>query len=61
MNSNPWLAVAVYVRAPVADAPIATDIAANSDSTLMNSQGASAPDCTSDDSASTMWVWGEMG
>src|SRR5215207_60562 len=34
MNSSPWLAVAVYVRAPVADAPIATDIAANSESTL---------------------------
>ena len=43
MNSRPWLAVAVKARAPVADAPIATDMAANSDSTLMNSQGVSSP------------------
>ena len=35
MYKSPWLAVAVYARAPVAEAPIATDIAANSLSTLM--------------------------
>src|SRR5829696_7161894 len=61
MNSSPWLAVAVYVRAPVADAPIATDIAANSESTLMNSQGSNRPVFTSAESASTMWVCGEIG
>src|SRR5215470_10669965 len=61
MNSRPWLAVAVNARAPAADAPIATDMAANSDSTLMNSHGASSPDFTSRLSASTMWVWGEIG
>ncbi len=61
MYSRPWLAVAVYVRAPVAEAPIATDIAANSDSTLTNSHGASAPDLTIAESASTMWVWGVIG
>src|SRR5688572_2510856 len=61
MNSSPWLAVAVYERAPVAEAPIATDIAANSDSTLMNSHGASSPVFTSCESASTMCVCGEMG
>src|SRR5689334_17097744 len=61
MNSSPWLAVAVYVRAPTAEAPIATDRAANSDSTLTNSQPVSAPDFTSALSASTMWVCGEIG
>jgi hypothetical protein len=61
MKSSPWLAVAVYARAPVAEAPIATDIAANSDSTLMNSQGASVPAFTIAPTASMMWVWGEMG
>src|SRR5580692_9668782 len=61
MNSSPWLAVAVYARAPVAEAPIATDIAANSDSTLMNSHGASCPLLTSVERASTMCVCGEMG
>src|SRR5918994_4809625 len=61
MNSRPWLAVAVYVRAPVADAPIDTDMAENSDSTLMNSHGASAPVFTSCESASTMCVCGEIG
>ena len=61
MKSSPWLAVAVYARAPVAEAPIATDIAANSDSTLMNSQGASVPSFTIAPTASMMWVWGEMG
>src|SRR4051812_26854987 len=57
----PWLAVAVYVRAPVADAPMQTDIAANSDSTLMNSHGVSAPVFTSALSPSTMCVCGEIG
>src|SRR4051794_11126776 len=61
MNSRPWLAVAVYVRAPVADAPIATDMAANSDSTLTYSQGDSSPVRTSPECASTMCVCGEIG
>src|SRR5271166_5760356 len=61
MYSSPWLAVAVYARAPVADAPIATDIAANSDSTFTNSQGASSPLFTSWERFSTMCVWGEIG
>src|SRR5579863_3787527 len=61
MKSSPWLAVAVYARAPVAEAPMATDIAANSDSTLMNSHGASCPLFTSVESAATMCVCGEMG
>ena len=61
MYRRPWLAVAVYARAPVADAPIATDIAAYSDSTLMYSHGASSPRLTIADSASTMCVWGEIG
>ncbi len=34
MNSRPWLAVAVYVRAPAAEAPMQADIAPNSDSTM---------------------------
>src|SRR3954451_780539 len=38
-----------------------TDIAANSDSTLMYSHGASAPVFTSEDSPSTMCVCGEIG
>ena len=38
-------------RRPTADAPIATDIAANSDSTLMNSHGVSSPAATIADSA----------
>ena len=61
MNSRPWLLVAVYVRTPAADAPIATDSAANSDSTLMNSQLASSPVFTISPSASTMCVCGVMG
>src|SRR5512143_1883783 len=61
MNSRPWLAVAVYARAPAAEAPIATDIATNSDSTLMYSQGVSLPECTIRPSASTMCVCGEIG
>jgi len=61
MYSSPWLAVAAYARAPAADAPMATDIAANSDSTLMNSHGVRRPDFTSRLSASTMWVCGEIG
>jgi hypothetical protein len=44
-----------------AEAPIATDIAANSESTLMYSHGASWPDFTNSLSASTMWVCGEIG
>src|SRR5262245_2727988 len=36
-------------------------MAANSDSTLMNSHGARAPDFTISPSASTMWVCGEIG
>src|SRR6185436_10526700 len=40
---------------------MATDMAANSDSTLMNSQGASSPDATISPSASTMCVCGEIG
>src|SRR4029453_9282287 len=43
MNKRPWLEVAVYVRVPAADAPIATAIAAKSDVTLMNSQSTSVP------------------
>src|SRR5690349_621023 len=38
-----------------------TDIAANSDSTLMNSHGASCPVLTSAESPSTMCVCGEIG
>src|SRR5689334_8785921 len=38
-----------------------TDIAANSDSTLTNSHGASSPVLTSCESPSTMCVCGEMG
>ena len=40
---------------------MATLIAANSLSTLMNSQGASVPSFTSSPSASTMCVCGEIG
>src|ERR1700747_3117653 len=61
MNSRPWLAVAVYARAPAAEAPIATDMAANSDSTLMNSHGDSSPVLTNSESASTRCVGGEIG
>ncbi len=61
MNKRPWLAVAVKARAPAAEAPMATDIAANSDSTLMNSQGDNSPDFTSCPSPSMMWVCGEIG
>ena len=46
---------------PAADEPMPTDSAANSLSTLMNSQFFSSPDFTSSPQASTMWVWGEMG
>ncbi len=38
-----------------------TDMAANSDSTLMNSQFSSAPDFTSIPMPSMMWVCGEIG
>src|SRR5688500_7543795 len=61
MNRRPWLAVAVYEREPVAVAPMATDMAANSDSTLRNSHGPRSPDPTSAASASTMWVCGVLG
>ena len=61
MKSRPWLAVAVYALAPVAEAPMHTDMAANSDSTLMNSQCASSPDFTSAPIPSMMWVCGEIG
>src|SRR5215207_7659580 len=61
MNSRPWLAVAVYVRAPAAEAPMHTDIAPNSLSTLRNSQVPSSPAFTICESPSTMWVWGEIG
>src|SRR5512139_3884152 len=40
---------------------MATDIAANSDSTLTNSHGARLPASTRLPRASTMWVCGEMG
>jgi hypothetical protein len=51
----------VYARAPVAEAPIAADIAPNSDSTSRYSQGASSAVRTMSESASTMWVCGEIG
>ena len=38
-----------------------TDIAANSDSTLMNSHGERVPAFTIAPMASMMWVWGEIG
>ena len=53
--------MAVKARAPAAEAPMATDIAANSDSTLMNSHGESSPVFTISPSASMMWVCGEIG
>ena len=40
---------------------MATDRAANSDSTLMNSHGDRRPDFTSIPTPSMMWVWGEIG
>jgi hypothetical protein len=49
------------VRAPAAEEPMATDMAANSDSTLMNSQSLSSPDFTISPMPSTMWVCGEIG
>ncbi|EXI73929.1 MAG: hypothetical protein AW07_02067 [Candidatus Accumulibacter sp. SK-11] len=61
MNSKPCEAVAVYVRAPVADEPMATLMAANSDSTLMNSQLATSPALTISPRPSTMCVCGEIG
>ena len=60
MYSSPWLDVAVYARAPAADAPIAADIAPGSDSTIRYSHGASSPMRTRS-SASTMCVCGEIG
>ena len=47
--------------APAAEAPMATLSAANSDSTLMNSHRASAPDFTISPRPSTMCVCGEIG
>ena len=41
--------------------PIATDMAANSDSTLMYSHGERSPRFTIAESPSTMCVWGEIG
>ena len=38
-----------------------TDIAANSDSTVMYSQCSSSPARTRSEIPSTMWVWGEIG
>src|SRR5271157_1198261 len=61
MYKRPWLAVAVYARAPVAEAPIDADIAVNSDSTFTNSHGVSSPLLTSCERFSTMCVWGEIG
>jgi hypothetical protein len=61
MYSSPWLAVAVYERAPAALAPIATDMAANSDSTLTNSHEPRRSYFTIAESPSTMCVCGEIG
>ena len=61
MKSRPWLLVAVYVRTPAAEEPIATDSAANSLSTLMNSQLASSPVFTNSPRPSTMCVCGVIG
>ena len=44
-----------------AEAPMQTESAANSDSTVTYSQGASVPSRTRSESPSTMWVWGEIG
>ena len=60
MNSRPWLLVAVYVRAPAALLPIATESAPNSLSTLMNSHGLKSPLFTSSPKPSTMCVCGEI-
>ena len=49
------------MRAPAADAPMQADMAPNSDSTIMYSQPARSPVRTWSDSASTMWVCGEIG
>ena len=46
---------------PAAEAPMATLMAANSDSTLTNSQAPSRPARTISLKASTMWVWGVIG
>src|SRR5574340_367538 len=61
MYRRPWLEVAVYARAPVAEAPIHADMAANSDSTSRYSQRASCPDRTRSERLSTTCVWGEIG
>src|SRR5262245_30227489 len=61
MNSRPWEQVAVYVRAPAADAPMAAESAPNSDSTIRYSHGSSSPVRTRSERCSTMWVWGEIG
>src|SRR5674476_1192037 len=46
---------------PAAEAPIATESAANSLSTLIYSQSTRLPSFTSSPRPSTMWVWGVMG
>src|SRR5450759_1949892 len=61
MKSSPWLEVAVKARAPAADAPIATEIAPNSDSTLTNSHGERVPAFTIVPIAAMMCVWRELG
>jgi hypothetical protein len=49
------------VRTPAAEAPIATDMAPNSLSTLMYSHPWSVPSFTISPRPSTMCVWGVMG
>ncbi len=58
--SSPWDEVAVNVRAPVADAPMAAESAVCSLSTGRYSQ-ARLPSSTMEASASTSVVWGVMG
>ena len=60
MYSSPWLEVAVNVRAPVAEAPMAQERAECSLSTCTYS-AANAPDSTISDSRSTTTVCGVMG
>jgi len=62
MKRSPWLAVAVYDLAPVADAPIATghrrELGLHVDEFHT---GVSVPAFTMAPTASMMWVWGEIG
>ena len=60
MYSRPWLDVAVNVRAPVADAPMAHESAECSDSTCTYS-AASEPSSTISLRRSTTTVCGVMG